>query len=52
MKFLLIGICTAAILAISLKIQETELLLGYTLGVFGGLGMVVWLLDELTKDMK
>ena len=39
----------AAILVGSWKLQETDLLLGYTLGVFGILGATIWAVDSLAR---
>jgi hypothetical protein len=39
----------AAILVGSWKLQETDLLLGYTLGVFGMLGATIWAVDSLAR---
>jgi hypothetical protein len=39
----------AAILVSSWKLQEIDLLLGYTLGVFGILGATIWAVDSLAR---
>jgi hypothetical protein len=39
----------AVILVGSWKLQEIDLLLGYTLGVFGALGATIWAVDSLAK---
>lgn len=39
----------AVILIGSWKLQETDLLLGYTLGVFGMLGATIWAVDSLAR---
>jgi hypothetical protein len=49
MKAIGFFILFAAILAGSWKLQETDLLLGYTLGVFGMLGATIWAVDSLAK---
>lgn len=49
MKLTLIAIAYGAILLISWEIQKVHLLLGYTLGVFGVLGVTVWLIDYLAR---
>jgi hypothetical protein len=49
MKLLGFFILFAAILAGSWKLQETNLLLGYSLGVFGFLGVTIWFVDYLAR---
>ena len=49
MKFLGFFILYAVILVGSWKLQETNLLLGYTLGVFGALGATIWAADTLAR---
>jgi hypothetical protein len=49
MKAIGFFILFAAILAGSWKLQETDLLLGYTLGVFGLLGATIWAVDSLAR---
>jgi hypothetical protein len=49
MKLLGFFILFAAILAGSWKLQETNLLLGYTLGVFGALATAIWFVDYLAR---
>ena len=49
MKLFGFFILFAAILAGSWKLQETNLLLGYTLGVFGFLGTTIFFVDYLAR---
>jgi hypothetical protein len=49
MKLFGFFILFAAILAGSWKLQETNLLLGYTLGVFGALGTTIFFVDYLAR---
>lgn len=49
MKLFGFFILFVAILVGSWKLQETDLLLGYTLGVFGLLGAVIWFVDYLAR---
>jgi hypothetical protein len=49
MKLLGFFILFAAILASSWKLQEIDLLLGYSLGVFGFLGATIWFVDYLAR---
>lgn len=49
MKLLGFFILFAVILAGSWKLQEINLLLGYTLGVFGALGATIWAVDSLAR---
>jgi hypothetical protein len=49
MKLLGFVILFAAILFGSLQLQEYDLLLGYTLGVFGILGTTIWAVDSLAR---
>jgi hypothetical protein len=39
----------SAILFGSWKLQEIDLLLGYTLGVFGALGATIWAIDSMAR---
>jgi hypothetical protein len=45
MKLTLLGIAYAVVLVGSWELQKHDLLLGYTLGVFGLLGAVIWFVD-------
>jgi hypothetical protein len=49
MKLLGFFILFAAILVGSWKLQEIDLLLGYSLGVFGFLGATIWFVDYLAR---
>ena len=49
MKLFGFFILFAVILIGSWKLQETDLLLGYTLGVFGMLGATIWAVDSLAR---
>jgi len=49
MKLFGFFILFAAILFGSWKLQETDLLLGYTLGIFGFLGGAIWFVDHLAR---
>jgi hypothetical protein len=49
MKLLGFFILFAVILFGSWKLQEIDLLLGYTLGVFGALGATIWAVDSLAR---
>jgi hypothetical protein len=49
MKLFGFFILFAVILIGSWKLQETDLLLGYTLGVFGLLGATIWVVDYLAR---
>ena len=49
MKLFGFFILFAAILVGSWKLQETNLLLGYTLGVFGLLGTTIFFVDYLAR---
>jgi hypothetical protein len=49
MKLFGFFILFSAILAGSLKLQESDLLLGYTLGVFAFLGVAIWFVDYLAR---
>jgi len=49
MKLFGFFILFAVILLGSWKLQETDLLLGYTLGVFGSLAAAIWFVDYLTR---
>jgi hypothetical protein len=49
MKVLGFFILFAIILVGSWKLQEIDLLLGYTLGVFGALGATIWAVDSLAR---
>jgi hypothetical protein len=52
MKTALIGIAYAAILLVSWRIQEFDLLLGHTIGVVSLLGLTFFLADHLARKMK
>ena len=39
----------SAILFGSWELQKTDLLLGYTLGVFGMLGTTIWAVDSMAR---
>ena len=49
MKLFGFFILFAVILVCSWKLQEIDLLLGYTLGVFGALGATIWAVDSLAR---
>jgi len=49
MKLFGFFILFVAILFGSWKLQETNLLLGYTLGVFGFLGTTIWAVDSMAR---
>jgi len=49
MKVLGFFILFAVILVGSWKLQQIDLLLGYTLGVFGALGATIWAVDSLAR---
>jgi hypothetical protein len=49
MKLLGFFILFAAILLGSWELQKTDLLLGYTLGIFGFLGSAIWFVDYLAR---
>jgi hypothetical protein len=49
MKIFGFFILFAVILVGSWKLQEIDLLLGYTLGVFGALGATIWAVDSLAR---
>ena len=49
MKLLGLTILYGAILYGSWELQKVDLLLGYTLGLFGILGATLWLVDHLAK---
>jgi hypothetical protein len=49
MKLLGFFILFAVILVGSWKLQEIDLLLGYTLGVFGALLTAIWFVDYLAR---
>ena len=49
MKMFGFFILFVVILIGSWKLQETDLLLGYTLGVFGLLGAAIWFVDYLAR---
>jgi hypothetical protein len=49
MKLFGFFILFAAILVGSWKLQEIDLLLGYTLGIFGILGATIWAIYSLGK---
>jgi hypothetical protein len=49
MRTIGIGLLYGAILLGSWELQKVDMLLGYTLGLFGILGATVWLVDHLTK---
>ena len=49
MKLFGFFILFAVILVGSWKLQEIDLLLGYTLGVFGALGATIWAVYSLAR---
>lgn len=49
MKLFGFFILFSAILVGSWKLQEIDLLLGYTLGVFGALGATIWAVGTLAR---
>jgi hypothetical protein len=49
MKLIGFFILFAVILVGSWKLQEIDLLLGYTVGVFGALGATIWAVDTLAR---
>jgi hypothetical protein len=49
MKLFGFFILYAAILAGSWKLQETDLLLGYTFGIFSSLGATIFFVDYLAR---
>jgi hypothetical protein len=49
MKLLGFFILFAAILFGSWELQKHDLLLGYTLGVFGILGATIWAVDSMAR---
>jgi hypothetical protein len=52
MKLALLGIAYAVVLVGSLELQKSDLLLGYTLGVFGVLALTVGTVDYLARKMN
>ena len=52
MKTTLIGIAYGAVLLIGWKIQEFDLLLGHTIGVFGLLIVTFFLVNHLADKIK
>ena len=52
MKTTLIGIGYGAILLIGWKIQEFDLLLGHTIGIFGILTLTVFLADQIARKVS
>jgi hypothetical protein len=49
MKLFGFFILFATLLVGSWELQKTDLLLGYTLGVFGLLGSTIWFVDYLAR---
>jgi hypothetical protein len=49
MKFFGFLVLFTAILIGSWKFQETDLLLGHTLGIFGILGATIWAVDSMAR---
>ena len=49
MKLFGFFILFAVILVGSWELQKIDLLLGYTLGVFGALGATIWAVDSLAR---
>jgi hypothetical protein len=49
MKLFGFFILFAVVLVGSWKLQEIDLLLGYTLGVFGMLGTTIWAVDSMAR---
>jgi hypothetical protein len=52
MKLTLLGAAYAAVLVGSWELQKHDLLLGYTLGVFGVLALTVGTIDYLARKMN
>jgi hypothetical protein len=52
MKLTLLGIAYAVVLVGSWELQKSDLLLGYTLGVFGVLALTVGTIDYLARRMN
>jgi hypothetical protein len=52
MKLALLGIAYAVVLVGSWELQKSDLLLGYTLGVFGVLALTVGTIDHLARKMN
>ena len=52
MKLILLGIGYAVVLVGSWELQKSDLLLGYTLGVFGVLALTVGTIDYLSRKMN
>ena len=51
MKLILLGAAYAVVLVGSWELQKTDLLLGYTLGVFGVLALTVGTVDYLSRKL-
>jgi hypothetical protein len=51
MKLTLLTIAYAVVLTGSWELQKSDLLLGYTLGVFGVLGLTVLAVDYLARKL-
>lgn len=51
MKLALLTIAYAVVLVGSTELQKHDLLLGYTLGVFGVLALTVITIDQLTRKL-
>lgn len=49
MKLFGLFILFGSILVVSLEIQKTDLLLGYTLGIFGILISIILIIDNLAR---
>jgi hypothetical protein len=52
MKLTLLGIAYAVVLVGSWELQKSDLLLGYTLGVFGVLALTALTIDHLARRMN
>ena len=52
MKLALLGIAYAVVLVGSWELQKSDLLLGYTLGVFGVLALTALTIDHLARKMN
>ena len=51
MKLILLGAAYTVVLVGSWELQKTDLLLGYTLGVFGVLALTVGTVDYLSRKL-
>ena len=52
MKLTLLGIAYGVVLVGSWELQKSDLLLGYTLGVFGVLALTALTIDHLARKMN